>query len=241
MGRRNRACAPCKQRRMKCDETHPQCQQCLKAGRVCPGPVQGPVIVDMTKSIAERVRQPHHRTRKRMQPRASDIFQNPSSHQVMMQLLVAQYLAYFCGSFGGRGKPWMLRQYGDVTVADLPLQAAALAHYATEVGQPDALVKSHNIYVTALAKQRSLVGQALNGRWSQDSLALQTISSNVILAYFEATQGTTTDAYELHIHAAANFLHRMGPKNCKSGVLNQLFFTVRSQLVRVELNIPKPR
>jgi hypothetical protein len=153
---------------------------------------------------------------------------------MMMQLFMVRYLTYFCGSFGGRRRPWMRRRYEDIKTVDLSFQAAALAHYATEAARPDALVKSHDLYIKALGKQRGLVGQALNGRWTRESLAVEMVSSNLMLAFFEATQGTTHDAYRAHIHAAATFLESMGPKCCKDGVLNQLFFAVRSQLVSIK-------
>lgn len=231
MVHRTRACAPCRKRRIRCDETHPKCQQCLKAGRACPGPEQGAVLIDMTRNIVDRVRRPPSKNSKRVQLRPSCIAASPPSYAVMMEMFVTRYLTYFCGSSGDRRKPWMLRQYGHTRTAGLPLQAVALAYYATEASQPDAGVKSRDIYITALEKHRTLVGQALNGRWSQESLALEMVSSNLILGYFEAAQGTGTDAYALHVHAAAIFLHRIGPKSCKAGLLNQLFYAVRSQLV----------
>jgi hypothetical protein len=231
MVRRNRACAPCRQRRIRCDETRPQCQQCLKTGRACPGPLEGPIMVDMTSSIASRVQHPHSRPHKRTRLAITEVDQSPSSHQVMMQLFVDQYLRYFCGHLGDRQKPWMQRRYENIMVVDLPLHAAALAYYATHVDRPDALVKSHDLYITALGKQRSLVGQALNGRWSQESLAQELVSSNLMLAYFETMHSTSLDAYGLHIHAAAKFLQHIGPKCCETGLLNQLFFAVRAQLV----------
>lgn len=239
MAHRTRACAPCRKRRMRCDETLPKCQQCLRAGRACSGPEQGPVIIDMTSNVVDRVRRPHSYTQKRAQLGQSSINASPPTDVVMMEMFVTRYLTYFCGSSEDRRKPWMLRQYGDISTAGLPLQAVALAHYATEASQPEARVKSHDIYVKALAKHRTLVGQALNGRWSQKSLALEMVSSNLILGYFEAAQSSGTDAYALHVHSAASFLHRIGPESCRSGLLNQLFYAVRSQLVRTVSRLPK--
>lgn len=224
---------------MKCDETHPQCQQCLRAGRVCPGPLQGPVMVNMTGSIQTRARRPYAPSRRRAVSTASELAQVPP-HHMMMQLFMARYLTYFCGSFGGRRRPWMRRRYEDIKTVDLSFQAAALAHYGTQAAQSNALVKSRDLYIKALEKQRGLVGQALNGRWTRESLAVEMVSSNLMLAFFEATQGTTPDAYLAHIHAAAAFLGGMGPEYCKDGILNQLFFAVRSQLVSIKSTVSAP-
>ncbi|EME42658.1 hypothetical protein DOTSEDRAFT_73476 [Dothistroma septosporum NZE10] len=37
LGRPSRGCQACKTRRIKCDETHPACQNCIKTNRECPG------------------------------------------------------------------------------------------------------------------------------------------------------------------------------------------------------------
>ncbi|KAK9320603.1 hypothetical protein V1517DRAFT_279624 [Lipomyces orientalis] len=40
----SRGCANCKKRKIKCDETFPQCMRCIKSNRECAGPVVGPVF-----------------------------------------------------------------------------------------------------------------------------------------------------------------------------------------------------
>ncbi|KAH8817128.1 hypothetical protein F5884DRAFT_778512 [Xylogone sp. PMI_703] len=58
MGRhvgRSRACNTCKKRKLKCDETFPECYQCISAGRKCSGPLQGTLFVDMSEPVKQRV------------------------------------------------------------------------------------------------------------------------------------------------------------------------------------------
>ncbi|GFF38236.1 hypothetical protein IFM51744_03726 [Aspergillus udagawae] len=43
---RSRGCKPCRQKRIKCDETEPECGQCLRRGRKCPGPLTGLIILE---------------------------------------------------------------------------------------------------------------------------------------------------------------------------------------------------
>ncbi|KAK9370369.1 hypothetical protein V1509DRAFT_343643 [Lipomyces kononenkoae] len=40
----SRGCANCKKRKIKCDETFPVCLRCVKSGRECSGPLNGPLF-----------------------------------------------------------------------------------------------------------------------------------------------------------------------------------------------------
>ncbi|KAF1961016.1 hypothetical protein CC80DRAFT_532545 [Byssothecium circinans] len=44
MPRRIKACAICRQKRIKCDATMPHCTMCQKFGRQCPGPTEAPLL-----------------------------------------------------------------------------------------------------------------------------------------------------------------------------------------------------
>ena len=119
---------------------------------------------------------------------------------------------------------------------ELPLQAAALAHFASEAALPGAMMKSNEMYTKALGFHRIFVGEVFCGRYAQISQAFELVSSNIMLAFFEAIQHTSYDAYRDHITAAANFLEMIGAEDCKAGVLNQLFFSVRAQTVSSTFN-----
>ncbi|KAL4886862.1 hypothetical protein BJY04DRAFT_43236 [Aspergillus karnatakaensis] len=41
---RSRGCEPCRRQKMKCDERQPECLQCVRRGRKCPGPLQGLIV-----------------------------------------------------------------------------------------------------------------------------------------------------------------------------------------------------
>lgn len=45
---RTRVCSTCRKKRIKCDGTLAQCLMCKRTGKSCPGPLEGPLIVDMT-------------------------------------------------------------------------------------------------------------------------------------------------------------------------------------------------
>jgi hypothetical protein len=50
MPRRTKACATCRQKRIKCDATMPHCQMCVKFKRQCPGPTDAPLMFIDTSS-----------------------------------------------------------------------------------------------------------------------------------------------------------------------------------------------
>jgi hypothetical protein len=50
MPRRTKACATCRQKRIKCDATMPHCQMCIKFNRQCPGPTDAPLMFIDTSS-----------------------------------------------------------------------------------------------------------------------------------------------------------------------------------------------
>ncbi|KAL1801231.1 hypothetical protein ACET3X_001573 [Alternaria dauci] len=50
---RSRACAQCRSRRVKCDETPDTCNQCRRLGLTCSGPLQGTIVIDMTERVAK--------------------------------------------------------------------------------------------------------------------------------------------------------------------------------------------
>lgn len=50
MPRRTKACAICRQKRIKCDATLPHCLMCKRFGRQCPGPTDAPLLFIDTSS-----------------------------------------------------------------------------------------------------------------------------------------------------------------------------------------------
>ncbi|RDW85371.1 hypothetical protein BP5796_03696 [Coleophoma crateriformis] len=115
----------------------------------------------------------------------------------------------------------------------LSLQAASLAHYAVEAAEPVATVQSREIYVQALKLHRRFIRENMGSAMFPSSIALTAVVSNVILAFFEAVRCSHVDAYGFHVSAAAEILEIIGPEQCRSGLLNQLFFTLRSQMAFV--------
>ncbi|RMZ69506.1 Fungal transcriptional regulatory [Pyrenophora seminiperda CCB06] len=61
------------------------------------------------------------------------------------------------------------------------------------------------------------------------------VSTSVLFSFFEAIQATTADAYRSHIYGAAKLLEVTKPKQCSHGVLCQIFYHLRTQLLLIHL------
>ncbi|PLB47623.1 hypothetical protein P170DRAFT_195237 [Aspergillus steynii IBT 23096] len=46
----SKGCKTCRERKVKCDETWPQCSQCIRRTLKCPGPTQGSIFLEATSS-----------------------------------------------------------------------------------------------------------------------------------------------------------------------------------------------
>ena len=51
---RTRACATCRQKRIKCDGRTPVCIMCMRYNRKCPGPESGALIIEMSNTVRTR-------------------------------------------------------------------------------------------------------------------------------------------------------------------------------------------
>ncbi|RFU33827.1 hypothetical protein B7463_g2503, partial [Scytalidium lignicola] len=69
---RSKGCAQCIQRHVKCDERSEVCRQCVRFGLPCSGPIQGPIILDMTEKVSRRSKKPNPKPRARKVQSKSD-------------------------------------------------------------------------------------------------------------------------------------------------------------------------
>jgi hypothetical protein len=219
---------------------------CMKTGQQCPGPLEGPIIVDMTTKAK-------HGMQKRKQKPDDKIMRFDiqatayrltvpciSQRAVIGEAFYARLLVFFpCeGEEEDIRNRWTWLQHlpqistdGSSEALILALQATASAFCAAE--RADIALKRYawNLYGSALVAHRSSFQQSETGK----QVTVHMISTSVMFSLFEAIQATTADAYRAHIHGAAKMLEITGPGQCKMGVLCQLFFHVRTQMAFVQL------
>ncbi|KAH9213033.1 hypothetical protein DL95DRAFT_168239 [Leptodontidium sp. 2 PMI_412] len=161
MVRRTRACQACHSRRMRCDETLPNCTQCLRAGRQCPGPIEGPMIVDVTAQTELRA---HSRPgsslrRSRNSPTATTTMPSPISPS-QIPSLVQNFFSHFLDHFasrsgGGPGKFWLhelpsMSSSSTASGLELAVQAASTVFCANAASSPSYYAGSRAMYGQAL-------------------------------------------------------------------------------------------
>jgi len=95
-------------------------------------------------------------------------------------------------------------------------------------GNASILAESYKWYGVGIEKQRKIL-QALQ---SEKRLpTVEDICNAVLLSFFEIACSTSSAAYFQHIIGAARLVEMRGPEACSSGILQQLFTTLRIQLL----------
>jgi hypothetical protein len=212
---------------MRCDETSPHCQQCIRAGRQCPGPSEGAVIIDLTAQTAQRSQNRRLNNNTGLVTQASNQSMESSA---VAQTCLARFLEYFAGRGAGtQDIPWMnqlpsMQAEVSVDALELSVQAAAIAFCALESSQPDALRRTREIYGSALASQSRLVTAV-------PTPTPRMICTTVMMSYYEAINHATLGGYVRHLDGVAKMLQLAGPEACSQGLINQIFFTARTQMV----------
>ncbi|VUC23454.1 unnamed protein product [Clonostachys rosea] len=233
MPRRSRACEACKKRRIGCDLGQPSCNNCLRVGRICSGPIDGPLIVNQTNSVVSRSR--------RIQTSdnlgtcgpvlsKADLPRQPSSRAVESVAFTGQFFSFISDQSQKPSKEsWIVQAHtkgvGQDSAASalfLSIQATSLAHCGAVTKHHPATREACRMYGVAL--QRLFKALSL-GRYessasspssSSTAKSLEQVAivcTAVILSIFEAIHPTTTTAYAMHLAAAWRILGLMQKDN----------------------------
>lgn len=92
MGRhvaRSRGCQICIKRRIKCDETAPECNECISSGRKCDGPLKGTLFLDVSLRIRQAVENPTKSgTKKKKRPTVPVVLYGTANNEKTPSTLV---------------------------------------------------------------------------------------------------------------------------------------------------------
>ncbi|KAM6477929.1 hypothetical protein HDV62DRAFT_383010 [Trichoderma sp. SZMC 28011] len=239
---RSRGCATCRKRRVKCDETLPECLRCLNMGLNCPGARTDAFFVHAVPSASLRdssdaltiIKVKHEPS-----PQISAINHlsqlpglQPSPAGAFDQLFVSHFIDGFFGSIrpplpipGGSSRIW-LHELPDFLASPSPspvqssIRAASMLSYGTAVGDASIKTEACRWYMRALQSLRLLLGS---------SSPETSVCAAVMLTHFETLAGTSPRAWLKHIKGAALLLEAQGPERCQSGFLHQIFSHLRLQ------------
>ncbi|KAL8723592.1 MAG: hypothetical protein Q9225_000134 [Loekoesia sp. 1 TL-2023] len=228
-GSRSKGCYTCRKRKVKCDEQHPQCHRCDKAGLKCEGfehPLR--VVFDPTCSavsrkttaskasgIQARVTPAHEvlRIDKRYQPQAMyskdaytscsppiELDLSPFQDNIQATFLVVNYLSRL--EFG---RKTVLDDWNTMSPLDYPSRCALEATFFGRVHQRQDICEIGSLwYGKALRKLASDLGDP-EKRWS-----VLVLRSAVILTMHELI-ASHTDSWIQHAGGIGRLLEMRGP------------------------------
>jgi hypothetical protein len=116
-----------------------------------------------------------------------------------------------------------------------PVLAASLALYGNLSNQPTIVTEAYKWYGSGLKRQRKRLLLQEPETMAPIIPTVEDVSMALLLAYFEVVFHTSPEAYFQHHTGASKMLELMGPEACRTGVLHELFQTVRFHMVRVSL------
>jgi len=239
---RTNACATCRKKRIKCDATLPNCHMCLKFGRTCPGPGNGPIIIDMTAKAKSK---PSGKEQIR-DTATLVVYDVPQTMQWTLQIshrnplneiFYSTFLSYFTATGEGediQNKHTWLHKLptfsadGTNTALEIAVQATASAFSGVKTRNAPLLQDACTLYGRALHMHSRLLRL-------KKEITVHMVSTSVLLSIFEAMHATTASAYRAHVNGAAKMIEVAGPEQCWEGVLCQIYFHIRTQLVFVYL------
>ncbi|KAL7813043.1 hypothetical protein V8C26DRAFT_406097 [Trichoderma gracile] len=250
---RSRGCARCLQRKVKCDEKLPQCSQCQRMRRPCPGPQTGSIFVHAVatergpKAEKARVRDPtsyqdfmvaaaplpRRAQRASQASTASPNGYQPSVAPAFDQLFLSSFIDSFAKPSAGSEphQSWMDHLHELLVTGDAPLKhsirAVATAFHSRIAGNPAAQHAAEHCYVAALRTQRARIAPFLgitSSRYVPDD---QEIFTSMMLLYFELINPSSTASWLKHMQGVLSLLVLRGPKGCQTGAMHLLFRSLR--------------
>ncbi|RSL99905.1 hypothetical protein CEP52_009435 [Fusarium oligoseptatum] len=224
---RSRGCATCRKRRVKCDESLPECLACVRMRLPCPGARTGTFFVHAVPSSSSS-----HRTCGSALRLPSP---QPSRSSAFDQLFVSHFVESFFGTMkppptpGTPSKIWLhelpvFLTSSESSSAKTAIRATSMISYGTLAGDVSIKTAARRWYAEAL---HHLQCQITKGNVSVDD---SIICAVVMLIHFETWAGTSQKAWLRHLKGAAMLLQVAGPERCSHGFMHQVFSHLRFQM-----------
>ncbi|KAL7786967.1 hypothetical protein V8C37DRAFT_285548 [Trichoderma ceciliae] len=239
---RSRGCATCRKRRVKCDQSLPECLRCLNMSLQCPGArIDAFFVHAVAPSASLRDSSVALTAVKSKSPHNSVIHLSPlpgpqpSRAGAFDQLFVSHFIDCFLGSvkpsfsvMGGTPRIWLHELPGFLaspypSPVQCSIRAASMLSYGTIVGDASIKTEACRWYMRALQSLRLLLSHEASS--SPESA----VCAAVMLIHFETSAGTSPKAWLKHVKGAASLLEAQGPERCRSGFMHQIFSHLRLQ------------
>lgn len=163
------------------------------------------------------------------------------------QVIADQFLSHFIDFFAKASvsnvavNSWMValpNMLAERSVAiERSIIAASMIYVGRHSGNPTIMVESYKWYGSGIAKQRKLLEELQH---EQRAPTVEEICTPILLSFFEITCNTSPTGYFHHLMGAARLLEMRGPEECSSGILHQIFLTLRIQLIHQAIAMRTP-
>ncbi|KAJ4329277.1 hypothetical protein N0V84_000170 [Fusarium piperis] len=224
---RSRGCATCRKRRVKCDESLPECLACVRMGLPCPGARTGTFFVHAVPGASSSHRVCNLALRL---PGPQ-----PSRASAFDQLFVSHFVESFFGPVkppstpGTPPKIWLHKlpvflASSEPSSATPAIRATSMISYGILAGDASIKTAARRWYAEALHHLQCLIA---NENMSVDE---NIICAVVMLIQFETWAGTSQKAWLRHLKGAAMLLQMGGPERCGDGFMHQIFSHLRFQM-----------
>ncbi|KAH7416863.1 hypothetical protein BKA64DRAFT_701651 [Cadophora sp. MPI-SDFR-AT-0126] len=208
------------------------------------------MIVNVTAQTRVRARSraipSPHNSRGKNSPAA---LVSPSQLPIIIQNFLSQFLDYFASrSSGSPGRFW-LHELPSISIngvrngLELAVQATSTVFCANSTSNPSYYVGSRQFYGEALGRHSRSVA-ALQNSTSQSATnsTAEVLCTTLLLGFYEAISSTQAggEGYMRHVEGAAKMVEILGPDNCAGALVNELFFTARTQMLLISFLTKKP-
>ncbi|KIM97219.1 hypothetical protein OIDMADRAFT_168978 [Oidiodendron maius Zn] len=223
---RSKGCLTCRQRKVKCDQSLPECLQCREMRLSCPGARTGAFFMHTLLAPPAEIL-PNLSPLTHHQPSRANFFDN-------------LFVAHFIESFGNmKASPspvpstiWLdelpiLVASFRPSLAKHSIRAGTMLLYGAYARDVSIQTEARRWYARALRDLRSLL---LRGACAGDSAVAfneDDICATVMLSHFESVAGTSVGAWVQHVEGASMMLEIRGPERCRFGFMHEIFRHLR--------------
>ncbi|KAL6875113.1 hypothetical protein J3F83DRAFT_544018 [Trichoderma novae-zelandiae] len=260
------ACQTCRRRKIKCDNKLPNCTQCTRLRKKCPGSTEGLIFIhSVNVSHQHRHLVRHHRDD---HMKATSSTTSPTKHTRVWNNITQQtQTPQFPPDIGGGAHgvisrlaveigahhlspwtphPWFLSVPQLALSSDtqsrmlLPLQAMAVAFRALAGHDAKLSAEAFRYYSSGLELHRAQLHQLTPWRKHQRLASiLNLLLMSMALLEFEMMAPLATDSWFPHAYGALGLLEQVGPEGCQESPFFEVFWQLRFFMSYVALSTRK--
>lgn len=265
---RSKGCSVCRERRIKCDEARPECTQCRRYGRPCPGYNRSLKFQDEGPALKRR----HQQSSAQRSPQgsasqndalsasgavvlahkrgtATSIDESVTPSLVRKTFCARQpqlFMDFICAAF-----PTLYFHNRFRSGSDPAFPEYIMANFGTRPYQDAAVCCLSSVYLAHLTKDPSLartsrqlyakaLREVIRALDTSDAMSDDMVSTIMMLSVFEMYAQTSKDAWTQHANAVKQLMLRRGVQAHESGFGRSCYIAFRGFLIATAVFEGKP-